>query len=53
MDGGGVKGPAAAGAVLTRLVGSQSYVYPATIFFFAGLSLVVAYSLLKALPAPK
>ena len=52
MDGGGVKGPAAAGAVLTRLVGSQSHVYPATIFF-AGLSLVVAYSLLKALPAPK
>ena len=53
VDGGGVKGPAAAGAVLTRLVGSQSYVYPATIFFFAGLSLVVTYSLLKALPAPK
>ncbi len=43
----------AAGAGLTRLVGNQSYVYPATIFFFAGLSLVVAYYLLKALPAPK
>ncbi|MGI4736785.1 MAG: DUF6249 domain-containing protein [Janthinobacterium lividum] len=43
----------AAGAMLTRLVGSQSYVYPATVFFFAGLSLVVAYYLLKALPALK
>ncbi|OGX89990.1 DUF6249 domain-containing protein [Hymenobacter coccineus] len=42
-----------AGAGLTTLVGSQSYVYPVTIFFFAGLSLVVAYHLLKALPAPK
>ncbi len=41
----------AAGAVLTQLVGSQSYVYPATIFFGAGLSLVIAYYLLKAAPA--
>ena len=49
----GIAAGIAAGAVLTRLVGSQSYVYPATIFFFAGLSLVVAYYLLKALPAPK
>ena len=49
----GIAAGIAAGAVLTTLVGSQSYVYPATIFFFAGLSLVVAYYLLKALPAPK
>jgi len=49
----GIAAGIAAGAGLTRLVGSQSYVYPATIFFFAGLSLVVAYYLLKALPAPK
>lgn len=49
----GIAAGIAAGAVLTGLVGSQSYVYPATIFFFAGLSLVVAYYLLKALPAPK
>jgi hypothetical protein len=49
----GIAAGITAGAVLTTLVGSQSYVYPATIFFFAGLSLVVAYYLLKALPDPK
>lgn len=49
----GIAAGIAAGAVLTGLVGSQSYVYPATIFFFAGLSLVVAYYLLKAMPASK
>lgn len=49
----GIAAGIAAGAVLTKLVGSQSYVYPATIFFCAGLSLVVAYYLLRALPAPK
>ena len=49
----GIAAGIAAGAGLTQLVGSQSYVYPATIFFFTGLSLVVAYYLLKALPAPK
>ena len=49
----GIAAGIAAGAGLTSLVGSQSYVYPATIFFFAGLSLVVAYYLLKALPSPK
>ncbi|MGI4866666.1 MAG: DUF6249 domain-containing protein [Janthinobacterium lividum] len=49
----GIAAGIAAGAGLTSLVGSQSYVYPATIFFFAGLSLVVAYYLLKTLPAPK
>ena len=37
-----------AGAVLTQLVGEQNYVYPATIFFGAGLSLVIAYYLLRA-----
>jgi uncharacterized membrane protein len=36
-----------AGAVLTQLVGEQGYVYPATIFFGAGLSLVIAYYLLR------
>ncbi|MGI4873057.1 MAG: DUF6249 domain-containing protein [Janthinobacterium lividum] len=49
----GIAAGIAAGAGLTKLVGSQSYVYPATIFFFAGLSLVVAYYLLRALPTPK
>lgn len=49
----GIAAGIAAGAVLSTLVGSQSYVYPATIFFFAGLSLVAAYYLLKTLPAPK
>ncbi len=44
----GIAAGIAAGAVLTRLVGPQSYVYPATIFFGAGLGLVVAYYLLKA-----
>ena len=51
--GMGIAAGIAAGAGITQLVGSQSYVYPATIFFFTGLSLVVAYYLLKALPAPK
>lgn len=41
------------GAGLTRLVGNQGYVYPATIFFFAGVSLVVAYYLLKAMATPR
>lgn len=49
----GIAAGIAAGAFLNSLVGSQGYVYPATIFFFAGLSLVIAYYILKALPAPK
>lgn len=44
----GIAAGITAGAVLTRLVGEQGYVYPATIFFSAGLSLVIAYYLLKA-----
>jgi uncharacterized membrane protein len=47
----GIAAGIAAGAVLTTLVGDQNYVYPTTIFFFAGLSLVVAYYLLKNLAA--
>jgi hypothetical protein len=47
----GIAAGIAAGAVLTQLVGSQSYVYPATIFFGVGLSLVLTYYLLKAAPA--
>ncbi|MBJ6142215.1 DUF6249 domain-containing protein [Hymenobacter sp. BT559] len=38
----------AGGAVLTQLVGEHNYVYPATVFFGAGLSLVAAYYLLRA-----
>ncbi len=49
----GIAAGIAAGAFLSTIVGSQSYGYPLTIFFFAGLSLVVAYYLLKALPGPK
>lgn len=49
----GIAAGIAAGAFLTMLVGNQSYVYPVTIFFFTGLSLVIAYYILKALPAPK
>jgi hypothetical protein len=49
----GIAAGIAAGALLSTLVGDQGYVYPVTIFFFAGLSLVIAYYILKALPAPK
>jgi hypothetical protein len=45
----------AAGAVLSvlPLPGSQHYAYPLAIFFFLGLSLVVAYYILKASPPTK
>ena len=49
----GIAAGIAAGAYLATRVGSQSYVYPVTIFFFTGLSLVIAYYLLRALPADK
>ncbi|RSK43159.1 DUF6249 domain-containing protein [Hymenobacter rigui] len=49
----GIAAGIVAGAGLTRLVGNQSYVYPATIFLFAGLSLVVAYYLLRSVTTPR
>jgi hypothetical protein len=44
----GIAAGITAGAMLTQILGEQSYVYPATIFCGVGLSLVIAYYLLRA-----
>ena len=51
----GIAAGIAVGAVLSALPlpGSQQYAYPLAIFFFLGLSLVVAYHILKASPSNK
>ena len=51
----GIAAGIAMGAVLSTLPlpGSQQYAYPLAIFFFLGLSLVVAYHILKTLPSNK
>jgi hypothetical protein len=43
----GIAAGITAGAMLTQILGEQSYVYPATIFCGVGLSLVIAYYLLR------
>jgi hypothetical protein len=51
----GIAAGIAVGAILSALPlpGSQHYAYPLAIFFFLGLSLVVAYYILKASPPNK